>query len=76
MPSLPTAQRFWGNTVFKPLGFGLKPDLAERIVRECLQMADGELLIVSPDGGELLSRSNLRVLNRASLRMAVRGAGT
>ena len=74
LPLLATSQRLWGNTVLKPLGYCLEPDLPERAVRACLNVADEELVIFTERGADVLSLSDLRPLNRASLRLAVQEA--
>ena len=72
LPLLPSAQRLWGDTVLKPLGSCLEPDLPEPVVRECLDLSEEDLLIITEKGADVLCRSDLRPLNRASLRLAMR----
>jgi len=76
LPLLASSQRLWGNMVLKPLGFCLEPDLPERVVRECLNVTDEELLIFTVRGVDVLCRSVLRPLSRASLRLAMREAAS
>ena len=70
LPLLPSSQRLWGETILKPLGQCLEPDLAESAVHECLDMADDELAIITKRGGDVFSRSVLRPVTRAMLRLA------
>jgi len=74
LPLLPSSQRLWGNSVLKPLGFCLEPDLPEPAVRECLNLSEDDLLLLTDLGAEVLCRSDLRPLNRASLRLALQEA--
>jgi hypothetical protein len=72
LPLPPSAQRLWGDTVLKPLGHCLEPDLPEGVVREALNLMEEEFLIVTVGGAEVLCSSDLRALNRASVRLAMR----
>src|ERR1019366_2392722 len=56
LPLLPSAQRLWGETVLKPLGFCLEPDLPDRVVCECLNLTDEEFLIITERGADVLCR--------------------
>jgi MoxR-vWA-beta-propeller ternary system domain bpX2 len=76
LPLLASSQRLWGDSVLKPLGSCLEPDLPEPIVRECVKLAEDELLIITERGADVLCRSDLRPLNRARLRLAMREAAS
>lgn len=74
LPLLPFSQRLWGDTILKPLGFRLEPDLPDRVVHECLNLTEENLLIIVEGQCDVLCRSDLRPLNRASLKLAMREA--
>ncbi len=76
LPLLPSAQRLWGDTVLKPLGFCLEPDLPEPVVRECLRLTEDDLLIITARGADVLCLADLLPLSRASLRLAMREAAS
>lgn len=71
LPLFATSQRFWGEAILLPLGFRLEPDLPERLLRVCLDLSATELAIVTEAGIDVLDRSELTRLNRASLRLAM-----
>jgi hypothetical protein len=72
LPLLPSAERFWGERLLVPLGFRPEPLFGERILREALQVADNEIMILSEGGAEVLPREVLQPLTRSTLRLVLR----
>jgi MoxR-vWA-beta-propeller ternary system domain bpX2 len=73
-PRLPApidGQRFWGETVLVPLGHRPEPNLCASAIREALAIAQGELLLLSTAGAEVISLSAFQPLTRASIRMGL-----
>jgi len=70
LPTLPRAERFWGQRVLAPVGMRPDPDLPEAALREAADVALDELLILTQRGAEAIAESLLQPLTRAALRIA------
>ena len=70
LPSLPGATRFWGMDVFLPLGFRTEPELPDALIRAAAGAEPDELLILTPNGAEIIARSAFAPATRAGLRLA------
>ena len=73
LPPIAAGERFWGRAVLAPLGFRPDPILPERAILGALGVADDDLLILGPDGCEVVPRDAFRPLTRASVRLALAG---
>lgn len=71
LPSVTGGTRFWGETVFIPLGFRAAPALGEPALREAVGAGPDELVVLDERGPELVPRGAFRRLSRASLRLAL-----
>ncbi len=72
LPLLPRSERYWGGQVLVPLGQRVEPELPETAIHEALGLDDGQLLLVSQAGAEIVLRSLLMPLTRAAVRLACR----
>jgi hypothetical protein len=72
LPTLPGAERFWGNRVLVPLGFRPEPCWPESALAEVLGLADEELAMLRESGATAIPVAALRPLTRASARLAAR----
>lgn len=54
LPPIGDAERFWGETVFAPLGYRVEPAWPEAVLRQALQVAAGEWLVVNETGCQTL----------------------
>lgn len=71
LPAIVGAVRFWGDLVFRPIGFRAEPDLPEASLRDALGVGGHELLILEAEGAEIIPQGAFRRLSRASLRLVV-----
>jgi hypothetical protein len=74
VPSIPAAQRYWGDDVLVPTGFRPEPDLPYRVIREAAGAATDELLLLDEAGAEMIPRAVFEPLTRAGVRLATRPA--
>ena len=72
LPLLPGATRYWGQSVFLPLGFRPEPNLPESALREALELSADEIALLDADGVEAIERSLFAKLKRAAVRLALR----
>ena len=72
LPSLSGASRYWGQSVFVPLGFRPEPNLPESALREALELSADEIALLDADGVEVIERSSFAQLTRAAARLALR----
>lgn len=72
LPLLDGAERFWGERLLVPLGFRPWPELPEKELLAALGVAEGELLVLTPEGGEVISQDVFRPLTRTAIRLARR----
>src|SRR5262245_32931267 len=70
LPSVVAGQRYWGRTVYVPLGFRPEPDLADSSLREVLGLQDGEWAILEDDGVQVVREEDMVPVSRAGLRLA------
>jgi MoxR-vWA-beta-propeller ternary system domain bpX2 len=71
--SLPTPQsgeRFWGTDVLIPLGFRADPDLAEPALKSAVGAGPNDLVVLRPEGFDVIARAIFRPLCRAGVRIA------
>lgn len=64
LPLIEGAQRFWGETVFAPLGYQIEPAWPEATLRQALGTAADEWLIVTETGCQTLPVSAFAPLAR------------
>jgi len=68
LPSIPDAERFWGDRVLIPLGFRSDPDWPESALREAAQVGRNEILILTENAAEAIPANAFRPLTRAAIR--------
>jgi hypothetical protein len=68
LPAVPSAERFWGESVLVPLGFRPEPDLPESALRAAAHIRPEELLVLTEAGAEAIPKSAFEPLARAALR--------
>ncbi len=73
LPALPGAQRYWGERIFLPLGSRLNLRLSEPALCRALQISTDEFAIFAAHEFEIIPRTSLRPLSRASVRLALQG---
>jgi hypothetical protein len=76
LPWIDGGERFWGRSVLVPIGYRPRPDLGEESLRTLVGVADSDVLVVRPDGIELVPQDAIAPLSHASLRLAEREAAT
>ena len=62
--------RFWGTDFLVPLGFRMDPDLAEPALKSVVGAGPDDLVVLRPDGFELIAQAIFKPLNRAGVRLA------
>ena len=72
LPMLPEAIRYWGQSVFVPLGFRPEPNLPESALREALELSADEMALLDAEAVEVIERSSFAQLTRAAARLALR----
>ncbi len=75
LPWFAEATRFWGASVWLPLGYHAEPDWGEAILRAAARVTADEILVCTPDQNLRLPRQRFQPLRRAILRQAVTEAG-
>jgi hypothetical protein len=70
LPPLAGAIRFWGRTVFLPLGFRPEPNLPDSALRDALDLQADEIVFVREDRSEVVERSVFQPATRAGIRTA------
>jgi MoxR-vWA-beta-propeller ternary system domain bpX2 len=73
LPLLPEGVRYWGTDLLVPLGFRVEPNLAAAAIRRAIGARHDELAVIDQDGIELIPRTVLARLSRASIRMIDEG---
>jgi MoxR-vWA-beta-propeller ternary system domain bpX2 len=71
--SLPAARagvRFWGTDVLVPLGFRADPDLAEPALKAAVGAGPTDLVVLRPEGFDVIARAIFQPLDRAGVRLA------
>jgi hypothetical protein len=71
LPLFSKNQRFWGESLFWPLGYRLEPCLPDKAVREALEISEQEYLVFQHDGMEAIPEASFGPLNRAAIRQAI-----
>lgn len=72
LPSIPTAIRFWGESVLVPLGHRPEPDLPPEALREAVGASREEIVLLHADRVEIIPRAAFEPLTRAGVRLALR----
>jgi hypothetical protein len=72
LPELASGQRFWGGLLLVPLGWRVEPELPASAVRDALGAGPEDLLLLTPDGGDIVPGRALTSLTRAQIRLARR----
>jgi hypothetical protein len=70
LPLFSENQRFWGESLFMPLGYRLEPSLPEKAVHEALEIPENELVVFHHEGIEAIPCSSFGPLTRAGIRQA------
>jgi len=70
LPASRAGVRFWGTDVLVPLGFRADPDLAEPALKGAVGAGPNDLVVLRPDGFEVIARALFKPLNRAGVRLA------
>jgi hypothetical protein len=70
LPASRAGVRFWGTDVLVPLGFRTDPDLAEPALKSVVGAGPHDLVVLRPDGFELIARAIFKPLCRAGVRLA------
>jgi hypothetical protein len=70
LPWLPGAVRFWGLSVFVPLGCRWSPSLPEPALREALKIDAHEFLFATSSGCDAVPRAAFQPLTRGRARLA------
>jgi hypothetical protein len=70
LPALPAGVRCWGTDVLVPLGFRADPDLAEPAIKGAVGAGPNDLVVLRPDGFEVIARAIFKPLDRAGVRLA------
>ncbi len=70
LPALVSAVRFWGRSVFLPLGFRAEPTLPESAVRDALDLSVEEIVFIREGRAEVVGRDVFAPATRAGIRRA------
>ena len=70
LPPIASAQRYWGDGVYLPLGFTLRPVLTAASVREVLQASVDDRIFWHADGVEVVPQPAFEPVSRAGVRLA------
>lgn len=76
LPWIEGGERFWGRTVFVPLGLRPEPDWPEDWLRDAFGIFESDLLVLRPAGGEIIAHDHFAPLSLASLRLAAEEEGS
>jgi hypothetical protein len=72
LPSLSTATRYWGESVFVPIGFRPEPNLPVPALRQAIGTDDHDFLFLNEEGVLLVPGNVFEPLTRAGMRLAIR----
>jgi hypothetical protein len=72
LPMLVGGKRFWGASLFVPLGFRPQPDLPESALHEVLELDEDEIALIDADVVDVIERAAFAPLTRTSARLAAR----
>jgi hypothetical protein len=70
LPSIANATRYWGDTVFVPLGFRPEPDLPPKALQTVVGANIDELVFLNKEGAMIVPRKVFEILTRAGIRLA------
>jgi hypothetical protein len=70
LPAIADSERFWGERVLIPLGWRAEPDWPEAALREAAAVGSEEILVLTCDFAEAISRDAFRPLTRSAIRRA------
>ena len=77
LPTIASAQRYWGDGVYLPLGFTLRPSLGLDSVRQLVEAAAGDRVFWHADGVDVVPDAAFGPASRAGVRLAdERGASS
>lgn len=71
LPSVPNATRYWGESLFVPLGHRVEPELPPELVHVAVGATADDFVFLNESGAEIVPRSAFRSLTRAMLRLAL-----
>lgn len=71
LPAILDAERFWGERVWRPIGWRTEPDWPEAALREAAGVGPDEILVLTNDRAEAIPADAFRPLSRAAIRLAV-----
>lgn len=71
LPAIPNAVRYWGESVFVPLGFQTEPALLAETIREAVGAGNEELVFLSETEVEIVPNGAFVPATRAAVRMAI-----
>jgi hypothetical protein len=70
LPPIVAGQRYWGEGILVPLGSRAEPDLPAETLRAAAGLGDDELLVLRPNGPEVVPLSAFQPLTRAQVQTA------
>jgi hypothetical protein len=70
LPAIVDAERFWGERVWRPIGWRTEPDCPESALREAAAVGPNEILVLMNDGAQAIPVDAFRSLTRAAIRLA------
>lgn len=70
LPPLTEGERFWGGTIWTPLGLRPEPELSEGALREALRLRDREIALLREEGFESIDADLFQPQTRAGVRLA------
>jgi hypothetical protein len=70
LPATRAGVRCWGTDVLVPVGFRADPDLAEPSLKGTVGAGPNDLVVLRPDGFEVIPRAIFKPLDRAGVRLA------
>lgn len=68
LPAIATAVRYWGTTLFVPLGFHIAPDLPSALIRDAVGATNTEIVVFDESGIEIIPNNAFAPLTRAAVR--------
>ncbi|SIO62478.1 hypothetical protein SAMN05444166_7058 [Singulisphaera sp. GP187] len=72
LPAIAGGTRYWGTRLLIPLGYRVDPGLSENALRRALSLGSAELLVLTPDGYEVIPPHVFNPLSLAGIRLAER----
>ena len=71
LPVVPGSTRYWGHTVYLPVGYRAHPDLPVDVLREAVGAATGEMVFFDLAGVEVIHAEVFEPVTRAGVRLAI-----